>query len=103
MYNENSWFIVGDAKSPENNPITKKYSQYFLSLVVDSSNGKIIDCECSSTLELTKQFVKYLFIGYEIQNSQIEKKILTQYHGSSQKALIVAFRDAKKKYNKMLL
>ena len=90
--------MIGDAKSSQNNPITKQYSQFFLALVVDVTNDEIIDSECSSTLQLTNQFVRALFTGWKVYDECIEEAIRKRYHGASQKALIVAFRDAKNKY-----
>ncbi|CDQ38581.1 DUF3870 domain-containing protein [Virgibacillus salexigens] len=99
MYNDSSIYVIGDAKAPQNNPITKKYSQFFLALVIDATTDDIVDCECSSTVQLTNQFVKSLFIGRKIDDSLIEEAIRKRYHGSSQKALVVAYQDAKYKYN----
>src|SRR5699024_7493085 len=78
MYNHHTVYIIGDAKASQNNPITKKYNQYFLALVIDYTNDQ--------------------FVGRKINDSNIEIDIQRRYHGSSQKALIVAFNDAKIKY-----
>lgn len=101
MYSSNTVYIIGDAKAPQNNPITKKYSQFFLALVVNIQTDEVVDCECSSTIQLTNQFVKSLFIGKRIGDSLIEEFIRKRYHGSSQKALIVAYRDAEYKYTQV--
>lgn len=98
MYNQNTIYVIGDAKAPQNNPITKKYSQFFLALVVDATNDEIVDCECSSTIQLTNQFVRSLFIGRDINDVNVEEDIRKRYQGASQKALIVAFHDAINKY-----
>lgn len=98
MYDQNSVYVIGDAKASLNNPITKQYNQFFLALVIDSSTDEIIDGECSSTVELTNRFVRSLFIGHSIHDESIEDHISKRYHGASQKALIVAYRDAKTKY-----
>ncbi|WP_338751160.1 DUF3870 domain-containing protein [Bacillus sp. FJAT-52991] len=98
MYDKNTIFIIGDAKASQNNPITKKYNQYFLAIVVDQTDGKIIDVECSATVDITKHFVRSLFIGRHIDDPSIVEDISQRYFGSSQKALIVAFNDAQKKY-----
>jgi len=98
LYNQNTVYVIGDAKAPQNNPITKKYSQFFLALVIDVTNDEIIDSECSSTIQLTNQFVRSLFIGRHIFDANVEEDIRRRYMGASQKALIVAFHDAKYKY-----
>lgn len=98
MYDKDTIFIIGDAKASQNNPITKKYNQYFLAIVVDRTDGKIIDVECSATVDITKRFIQSLFIGRHIDDPLIVDDINQRYFGSSQKALIVAFNDAQKKY-----
>src|SRR5699024_11955534 len=75
LYNHNTIYVSGDAKTPQNNPITKKYSQSFLALVIDVTNDEIIDSECSSTIQLTKQFVRALFIGRHLFDANGEEDI----------------------------
>ncbi|QQZ08780.1 DUF3870 domain-containing protein [Heyndrickxia vini] len=99
MYEKEAIFITGDAKSSQNNPITKKFSQYFLALVVNRTTGKIIDVDCSATVDLTRRFVQSLFIGRHIDDPSLLEDISNRYFGSSQKAMIVAFQDALKKYH----
>jgi len=98
MYNQNTVYVIGDAKSPQNNPITKKYSQFFLALVVDAVSGEIVDSECSATIGLTNRFIHSLLVGRHVDDPAIVKDIRKRYVGSSQKALIVAYHDAKSKY-----
>ncbi|MFJ7756148.1 DUF3870 domain-containing protein [Peribacillus muralis] len=98
MYEKETIFITGDAKSSQNNPITMKFSQYFLALVVDRRDGKIIDVDCSATVDLTIRFVQSLFIGRQFDDPSIVEDITNRYYGSSQKAMVVAFQDALKKY-----
>lgn len=98
MFDPQCIFVVGDAKASQNNPITKQYNQFFLALVIDSHTDQIVECECSSTLELTNHFVRSLFTGRSAYDEEIEEQVEKRYHGASQKALIVAFRDAKIKY-----
>ncbi len=97
-YSEDTLYVVGDAKSPQNNPITEKFKAYFLALVIDRKTHLIVDVECSTTLALTNRFIREFFIGQHIQNNDIGTQITQRYLGSSQKALIVAFKDAQKKY-----
>ncbi|MBA4536366.1 DUF3870 domain-containing protein [Bacillus aquiflavi] len=103
MYSPHTIYIIGDAKAPNNNPITQKFNAFFIGLVVDLNNGKIVDADCSSTIELTSQFVRSLLINEHIQNAEtIIHKIETRYFGSSQKGLIVAYKDALKKYQQII-
>ena len=103
MQKNETVFIIGDVKTAVNNPITQKYNAFYIGLVVNKDNNIIVDADCSTTLELTRQFIKSLFIGASILDvEQVTSKIKNRYFGSSQKALIVAFKNAHLKYMKFV-
>ncbi|TYR81385.1 DUF3870 domain-containing protein [Priestia megaterium] len=102
MFSKDTIYVIGDAKAPQSNPITKQFNQYFVALVVNKTNGKIIDAECSATVDLTVRFIKSIFVGRHINDPDIMTDILERYFGASQKALMVAFGDAQKKYNQLV-
>ncbi|RYM06297.1 DUF3870 domain-containing protein [Sporolactobacillus sp. THM7-7] len=102
MYNRDTIFIIGDSKASQKNPITLRFHQFFLGLIVDRTNGRIVDAECSATIQLTVQFIRTIFVGRFINDPEIIEEIEQRYFGSSQKALIVAYQDARKKYNQIV-
>ncbi|AJY77934.1 DUF3870 domain-containing protein [Paenibacillus beijingensis] len=103
MYDKDTIYVIGDAQTSVNNPITQQYSAFFIGLVVDTTNHKIVDAGCASTIPLTSEFVRSIFTGQSILSfEQVAGEIRRRYHGSSQKALIVAFKDALKKYKQVL-
>jgi hypothetical protein len=103
MFENNTVYIIGDAKAPSNNPITQQYKAFFIGLVVNKESGTIVDADCSATIELTKTFIKSLFVGRSILDiDTVKKEIQTRYFGSSQKALIVAFKNASLKYQNIV-
>ena len=85
MYASNTIYIVGDAKSPQNNPITEKFKSYFVAFVIEKDTGKIVDADCSATIALTSQFVKYLFLYKSINDPELVMEIKNRYFGSSQR------------------
>lgn len=102
-FRKDTIFIVGDSKTAVNNPITVQYSAYFLAFVIDEQSGVIIDAGASTTISLTNDFVKSIFIGYHM-DSGVEpmiEEITRRYHGTSQKAMVVAWKDAYKKYEQI--
>ncbi|WP_010631512.1 DUF3870 domain-containing protein [Sporolactobacillus vineae] len=101
MFSKNTIFVIGDSKSSRNNPITLRYNQFFLGLVIDMSSGRIVDAECSATIGLTNRFIHSLFVDQLMDDPAILENISNRYFGSSQKALIVAYNDALKKYNQI--
>lgn len=101
MFGKNTIYVIGDSKSGRNNPITLRYNQFFIGLVIDVFSGRIIDAECSATIDLTNRFIQSLFVDQLMDDPVIMENIQNRYFGSSQKALIVAFNDARKKYNQI--
>ncbi|SEU10172.1 protein of unknown function [Salinibacillus kushneri] len=103
MYDIKTCYFVGEAKSPGNNPIMKQYHTFFVGFVIDPNTHEILDAECTSILDITKQFVQNLFVGQSILDGErVAEEIRTRYFGSSQKALIVAFKQAQLKYKESL-
>ena len=104
MFDENAIYIVGNAKSSQNNPITQLYGQFFLGFVVEKTGGKILACGVSATISVTSDFVSSLFVGRSLLDDaeNVKKLVENRYFGSSQKAILVAFKDAQKKYNQIL-
>lgn len=102
IYCKDTVFVIGDAKSSQKNPITIRFNQFFIGLVIDRASGRIVDAECSATINLTARFVHSLLTGRLINDPTIVDEIRQRYFGSSQKALIVAFGDAVKKYNQIV-
>lgn len=103
MYNKNTLYIVGNSKTSSDNAITYKYNSFYIGFVVEVENGRIIDLSCSSTIRTTEEFIKSIFIGRSINeyDTYLEEEVKKRYHGSSQKAIIVAYKDAVKKYNEI--
>jgi Domain of unknown function (DUF3870) len=94
-----SVFVTGEAKAPSNNPITNQFGLFFVAFVIETDTHRILDAECSATLALTKSFVRSLFARECITDEgRLTERIATRYHGSSQRALIAAFRNAAMKY-----
>jgi hypothetical protein len=83
-----------------NNPITQMYGQFFIGFIVENESGKIIDVECNAIISLTNNILKDILIGENMamDYDTIKDKIIKRYLGSSQKAILVAFKDAQKKY-----
>ena len=97
----NEIYVVGNARTNLDNPITKSYAKFFLAFVIDEKTDEILEFEMSSIFEVTNNFVKKLFIGRNFieDEEKIIEDIKKRYLGNSQKSIIVAYKDAIKKYN----
>ncbi|MFO1446456.1 DUF3870 domain-containing protein [Bacillus sp. Bva_UNVM-123] len=103
MFQETTVYIVGDSKTALNNPIMQKYNSFFIGLVIDRETDEIVDAECSSTINLTSLFIRSLFKGKSIMEvDRMLEEIEQRYFGSSQKALMVAFKNASIKYTQLI-
>ena len=99
-YPHNTLYVVGNSKSQQNNPITQLYGQFFIGFIVDRTTGKIIDVECNSIIEITKKFLEDILVGESLLDDYdvVRTKVLQRYLGSSQRAILVAYKDAQKKF-----
>ena len=94
MYNKNTIYIIGHGKTSLDNAITERFGIFFIGFVIDTETDKVIDLSCASTISTTEKFDKYY--------KEIEEEILTRYFGSSQKAIITAYKDAFRRYKKII-
>lgn len=103
MFGEDTIYIIGNAKSQQHNAITHQYGQFFIGFVIKKKSDVIIDCDVSVTLELTRNFIRELFIDQRMTEDPelIRQEIEERYFGSSQKAIFVAYKDAQKKYSQI--
>lgn len=100
MYDENTVYVIGHGKTSCDNAITSRFNIFFIGFVVDVSNDHIVDLECTATIDITNRFVRTLFCGRSLgsYDEELIEIIRHRYFGSSQKAIITAYKDAVKKY-----
>lgn len=103
MYPENSIYVVGNSRTTSDNPITFQYSSFLIAFVVDPDTGKILDLGASVTLPVTERFIQELFRDRSIDkvDEGFIKEIYRRYYGSSDKAIVVAYKDAVKKFQEI--
>ncbi len=100
MYGPKTVYIIGDAKSQQNNPIQQRFGRFMLGLVVDGDTGNILNCGSSVMMKSTYDFIDSLFVGRNILNDGevIKQEVENRYFGASQKAIIFAFKDAQRRF-----
>lgn len=100
MYGENTVYIIGHGKTSCDNAITSRFNIFFIGFVVDTRDDSIVDLECTATIDITSRFVKTLFCGRYLRqyDEDLIETVKRRYFGSSQKAIITAYKDAVKKY-----
>lgn len=94
-------YLTGEARTNSDNAITKIYGVFYLAFEIEE-NGKIINMDSNATLELTRDFIRKIFVGKNITDEDlITKEILRRYNASSTKAIISAYKDALQRYKKL--
>jgi hypothetical protein len=96
----NTIYIIGFAKSQQNNPITQQFGRFLLGFVIDKDTGHIEACGSTVVMKTTYDFLNELFLGKSILDDTdiIRQEIENRYFGASQKAIFVAFKDAQRRF-----
>ncbi|MBN2898426.1 MAG: DUF3870 domain-containing protein [Clostridia bacterium] len=100
MYSKDTVYVVGHGRTGTDNAITAHFKIFFIGFIIDSATDTVVDLGCSVTVAITEKFIQSIFIGkkFDEYHSEIEDEIQRRYFGSSQKAIIIAYKDALKKY-----
>ena len=70
-------YIIGESRTNLDNAITKVYGTFYIAFEIIPETEEIIEVDCSRTLELTKDFIRRLFIGkkFVTDAEQIEAEV----------------------------
>lgn len=100
MYGKDTILIIGQAKPSKDDAIYNLHGEFYISLVLDKESGKIIDMDCNTILEVTKNFVASMLIGKSLKDDVaiMEKEIKERYFALTQKPLIACLKDAHNRY-----
>ena len=100
MYGKDTILVIGQAKPSKDDAIYNLHGEFYISLVLDKENGKIIDMDCNTILEVTKNFVASMLIGKSLKDDVaiMEKEIKERYFALTQKPLIACLKDAHNRY-----
>lgn len=100
LYKKSTVYVVGHGRTGSDNAITDKFKIFFIGFVIDTENDEIVNLGSSTTIAITEEFIKSIFIGSKFNeyNKDLEEEITNRYFGSSQKAIVIAYKDALKKY-----
>ena len=100
MYENNTILVVGQAKPSKDDAIYNLHGEFYISLVLDRESGRILDMDCKTILEVTKNFVASMLIGKSIRDDvkALELEIKERYFALTQKPLIACIKDAHNRY-----
>ena len=100
MKTRNTVYVIGESRTHMDNAITLIYNSFYVAFEVDVTTDEILDAGCTHTMDITERFIRGMFVGKNMAkcDGSLEEEIRMRYHGTSQKALIVSYKDAVKKY-----
>lgn len=102
MYSEASIYITGTARASQSSYVIKRYENLLVVFVIDTATNTILDVDCRVSLEITKKFIKHIFINKNMLDKEtIVKAINEKYFGESSKAFIVCYKNALQSYIKI--
>ena len=103
MDNLHSVFVIGESRTNADNAITKTYGTFYMAFEVEETTFEILDFSCTHTIATTQDFLRRLFLvqtspgGENWRGDALNRR----YGGSSRKAVLVAYRDALKRWRLM--
>ena len=91
MENKNTILVVGQAKPSREDAIYNLHGEFYISLIVERDTGKILELDCNTILEVTKQFVASMFVGKSLRTDVplIEKEIRERYFALTIKKIMI--------------
>lgn len=98
-----TYYVIGESRTNADNAITAIYGSFYAAFEVSEQTEQVLAYNCTHTLELTEQFLQKLFVGQHFPSidSWLEEVLERRYGGSSRRAVLVAYRDALKRYRSM--
>ncbi len=103
MYNLNEKiYITGHGRTHANSLITKLFSLLCIGMLVHRKTGEILEVDATVQMDLTRKIFSEIFCGEKITDEEkIIEKITSSYFGSSQKSIIVAYKECLNKFKKI--
>lgn len=103
MDNLHSVFVIGESRTNADNAITKMYGTFYMAFEVEETTFEILVFSCTHTIATTQDFLRRLFLGQTFPevDDWLEDALNRRYGGSSRKAVLVAYRDALKRWRLM--
>lgn len=98
-----SIFVVGESRTNADNAITKMFSTFYMAFEIDDKTFEVLDFSCTHTIATTENYLRKMFVGqiFPEIDEWLEESLNRRYGGSSRKAVLVAYRDALKRWRLM--
>ena len=97
-------YITGEARTNMDNAITKIYGVFYMAFEVVEETGEIVDVDLYYRLKLTRNFIRKSFLSTILswRIPVLGTEVTQRYFGSSGKAILAAYRDARQHYRQIV-
>lgn len=98
-----SIFVIGESRTNADNAITKMFNTFYMAFEIDDKTFEVLDFSCTHTIATTENYLRKMFVGqiFPEIDEWLEESLNRRYGGSSRKAVLVAYRDALKRWRLM--
>jgi|SRR5690554_2560094 hypothetical protein len=100
-YPEKTIYVSSFAKLPTGIPSESVYKALDVGLIINTETGIIENASVTLLTDVAAEFLRDIIVGFNIKEDDLETlfdEIKTRYHGSAQKAIIVAIKKVVEKY-----
>ena len=100
MTHLSSVFVIGESRTNADNAITQTFGSFYMGFEVADGTHEILEFSCTHTIATTERFLRKVFLGQDFLAVEewLEETLDRRYSGSSRRAVLVSYRDARKRY-----
>jgi len=100
-YPKKTIYISSFSKLPTGIPSESVYKSLDVGLIINTETGIIENASVTLLTDIAAEFLRDIIVGFNLKEDDPESlfdEIKTRYHGSAQKAIIVAIKKVVEKY-----
>ena len=100
-FSKGTIYVSSFAKLPTGIPSESLYKTLDVGLIINMDTGIIENASVTLLTDLAADFLRDIIVGFSIKDANmgiLTDEIKARYHGSAQKAIIVAIRNVLEKY-----
>ncbi|WP_422484937.1 DUF3870 domain-containing protein [Gudongella sp. DL1XJH-153] len=104
-YSKNTIYVSSYAKLPVGTPSENVYKSLDIGLIISTETGIIENASVTLLTDVAAEFLINIVVGFNIYEDNLNvllDEIGKRYHGSAQKAIMVAIKKAVEKYESII-
>lgn len=104
-YSKKTIYISSFAKLPAGIPSESVYKVLDIGLIINTETGIIENASVTLLTEVSAEFLRDIIVGFNLKENSPDlliQEISDRYHGSAQKAIIVAIKKVVERYEALM-